>query len=196
MTLFQLSELDHLAPAGSGILKSRFHDIHLVKVESIKSLVGNVPSPGECFFLWTVKSFNAYTFIPFFVKEHKVINELILSTYSISNRILESLTHLMEKGKVEKVHILISDSIKFRLPKVQEQLVLLCNQRPAQFTVSYAWNHSKISLIQTPGGCFVVEGSGNFSENAQHEQYLFLNIREVYDFRKAEIYGIISETKK
>ncbi|MEI6577709.1 MAG: hypothetical protein WCO63_16150 [Bacteroidota bacterium] len=195
MALFSLSELDNEAVASSGILKSKFHDIHSIRVESIKSLVGNVPNPGECFFLWTVKSFNAFTFIPYFVKEHKVIEELILSTYSISVRILESLTHLLERGKVEKIHILISDSIKFRLPKVQEQLALLCSQRPGQFTVSYAWNHSKICLIKTPHGCFLVEGSGNFSENAQHEQYVFLNIQEVYDFRKEEIYGIITATE-
>ncbi len=195
MSLFKLSDLNQETAASSGILKSKFYDVHLAKVESIKSLVGNVPGPGECFFLWTVKSFNAYTFIPFFVKEHKVINELILSTYSISNRILESLTHLLEKGKVEKVHILISDTIKFRLPKVQEQLVTLCKQRPGQFSVDYAWNHSKICLMLTPQGSFLVEGSGNFSENAQHEQYLFLNIKEVYEFRKQEIYGIITGTK-
>jgi hypothetical protein len=30
----------------------------------------------------------------------------------------------------------------------------------------------------------VLEGSGNWSENAHYEQYVFINSKEVFDFRK------------
>ena len=46
------------------------------------------------------------------------------------------------------------------------------------------WNHSKVQLIKSDGNYFVVEGSGNFSENAANEQYIFVNNEEVYRFRK------------
>jgi hypothetical protein len=191
MAFFDLDELNvESAPsAGSGILKDKFLDVHLAKVESIKDLNGRLPGEGEIFFLWTLNSFNAFTFIPYMIKSNGNIEELIISTYSISTRILNALIHYIEKRKIEKCHIMISDSIKFRLPKVQEQILYYVGRNPA-FTVSYGWNHSKICLMGTRDGHFVVEGSVNFSENAQYEQYVFVNSSKIFEFRKNMIHGI------
>ncbi|MCX6270503.1 MAG: hypothetical protein NTU44_04645 [Bacteroidetes bacterium] len=196
--LFDIEELQQQAEltASSGILKDHFLDVHLAKVETLKQLLGAVPNEGEVYFLWTLNSFNAFTFIPYLVKTQGAIQELIITTYSISTRILNALAHYLEKRRIEQVHLVISDSVKFRLPKVQEQLVILCNQRPGQFTVTYAWNHSKITLMKTKNGHFLVEGSGNFSENAQHEQYIFLNNIKIYEFRKASIDELLRGTEK
>jgi hypothetical protein len=196
--LFDLDELHEQAEqnAGAGILKDNYLDVHLAKVDSIKNLNGRLPLEGEIFFLWTINSFNAFTFIPYMIKQHGQIDELLITTYSMSSRILNALTHYIEKGKIEKVHILISDSVKFRLPKVQDQLVVLCNQRPGQFIVSYAWNHAKITLMKTSQGHYLVEGSGNFSENAQHEQYIFVNSKPVFEFRKQQIHDLLPGTTK
>jgi hypothetical protein len=38
--------------------------------------------------------------------------------------------------------------------------------------------------MQTDEGHYIVEGSGNWSENAMYEQYLFANSKSVYEFRK------------
>lgn len=187
MALFSLDEIRKEPAAkatGSLILKERFLNEHLVKVESIKQLIHHVPDPGELFCIWTLNSFNAFTFIPFMIKEHGKIEELIISTYSISSRILDAITKFIEKGKLCQIHITISDSIKFRTPRVQEQLEILSRIYPV-FTVQYAWNHSKVTLIRTQEGKFVVEGSGNYSENAQFEQYMFLNSDSIYEFRKS-----------
>jgi len=189
--LFDLAELNKepAVVAGSGILKDNFLDTHLAKVENIKHLLGRLPLPGEIFFIWTLNSFNAFTFIPYMIKSQGVITELTISTYSMSSRILNALTHYMEKGKIERVNLLISDSIKFRIPKVNDQLISVANARKGQFTVSYAWNHSKVCMMHTGEGHYLVEGSGNFSENAQYEQYVFMNSQSVYTFRKEMIDG-------
>jgi len=68
------------------------------------------------------------------------------------------------------------------MPAVVDHLEMQINNRD-QITVHYAWNHSKITLIETKGDFFVFEGSGNWSENAQFEQYLFFNYKALYDFR-------------
>ncbi len=192
--LFDLKELkeNFVTPASSGILKDNFLDQHCARIESIKQLSGKLPGDGEIFFLWSLNSFNAFTFIPYIIKEQGIIHELVLSTYSISSRILNAVTHYLEKGKIEKIHILVSDSIKFRIPKVQDQLIVLVNQRPGQFSVGYGWNHSKVMCIRTKDGNFVVEGSGNFSENAQYEQYIFINNKTVYDFRRDSVLAIFA----
>ena len=47
----------------------------------------------------------------------------------------------------------------------------------------YAWTHAKICLLKTDDFDFVIEGSGNWSENAHFEQYVFANSKGLYDFR-------------
>lgn len=173
----------------SGALADHFLQIHGRRIETIKNLLGMIPGDGEIFFLWTVNSFNAFTFIPYIIRYCGVIEEIILSTYSINIRIIDALIRLVDSGKIKSIHIFISDSIKSRLPKVYDHLMAATEHKPV--TVSFAWNHSKITLIRTPEHFFDVEGSGNWGENAQHEQYVFLNSRNIYEFRKNEIlYGI------
>lgn len=166
----------------SEILRTNFINKHLHRIENLKNLVGQYPAPGETYFLFTLKSFNAFTFIVYTIKNAGIIDELHLSTYSLNERILNSLVKWFDKGEIRQVNITISDSIRHRMPKVNDQLELYSQSR--NFNIRYAWNHSKITLIKTKGNHFVVEGSGNFSENAMHEQYIWLNDQEVYNFRK------------
>lgn len=177
----------------SDILVTNFLHLHEERVESIKDLAGRIQVSGEIYFLWTVNSFNAFTFIPFIIKECGVISELILATYSINIRIIDALIRLIDKQQILSVDIFISDSIRTRLPKVYDHLMALVESKPVR--VRYSWNHSKIALIRAGDHYFDVEGSGNWGENAQHEQYVFLNSKQVFEFRKNEIlHGINAGT--
>lgn len=177
----------------SGVLVEQYMRMHGERVENIKNLFGRIPAPGEIFFLWTVNSFNAFTFIPYIIRECGIIEELMISTYSINVRIINALVKLIDAGKLKQVSIFISDSLKSRLPKVYDHLMAVSDNKPIE--VLYAWNHSKIALIRTADHYFDLEGSGNFSENAAHEQYIFLNNRKIFEFRKNEIlHGIERRT--
>ncbi|MEI6061155.1 MAG: hypothetical protein WCR72_10625 [Bacteroidota bacterium] len=194
--LFDLSDLSKTTVTDdepSAAMVEKFLLSHDHRIESIKNLVGQLPRDNEIFFLWTVKSFNAFTFIPFVIKETGTIDELTISTYSISMRIIDALMKLIDNKKVLKVHLLVSETLPYRLPKVFDHLQAITSHRE-EITVSYGWNHSKIALIHSGGNYLVVEGSGNFGENAQHEQYIFYNSQKVYAFRKAEINGIHTRT--
>lgn len=173
----------------SAILRDNFLKLHSFKVESLKNLNGRLPEPGEFFAIWTLKSFNAFTFIPYLIGELEKIDFILLSTYSINTRIIDSLIKKIDQGKILKVDILISDSIKYRLPKVVDHLDSMIRERD-QIAVHYAWNHSKITLVQSGDKYLTIEGSGNWSENAQHEQYLFFNDIRMYEFRKNCINGL------
>ncbi len=164
------------------ILRERFLSLHEEKVESLKQLGGRLPGQGEMFMIWTMKSFNAFTFIPYLIGELGRIDYLVLSTYSINRRIIDSLVKKINQDKIGHVKLFISDSIKYRMPRVVDHMNSTVNQLE-QFTVHYAWNHSKITLVEAAGNFYLVEGSGNWSENAQHEQYIFINDRKAYDFR-------------
>ena len=189
MPLFKLNDLKQ-DNTGSDVARAKFIKVHLQKVENIKFLIGDLPSDNEIIFLWTLKSFNSFTFIPFVIKRSGTITNLVISTYSINTRIVNSLIKWYDKGEIRNIHIVISDTIKYRSP----QIVDLINSAAAKRNIKldFAWNHSKISLIQTQNNNFVVEGSGNFSENAQHEQYIFYNDKNIYDFRFKNIVGSIN----
>ena len=167
---------------------SKFESKHLSKIASLKQLIGNLPRSGEAYFLYTLKSFNAFTFITYVIKHCGKIDHLTFSTYSINERILSSLLRWYDKGSIRKISMSISDSIKHRMPKVYDLIEL--QKRERDFEVNYCWNHSKITLIASQGNYFVIEGSGNFSENAMHEQYVFINDKGVYMFRMSCIMSI------
>lgn len=168
-------------------------ELHHFKVNNIKELLGRYPAKDKIYFLWTVNSFNAFTFIPYLINHTGSINELVISTYSINNKIINSLSGFLVNSLVGSVYILISDSAKFRIPIVVDNLEQLAESFPQQVKIRYAWNHSKVTLIRTNEHHFVIEGSGNFSENSRHEQYVLLNSREIFEFRKKwitdEIHG-------
>lgn len=160
----------------------KFQKMHLERINNIKQLAGRLPEAGEIMFLWTLNSFNAFTFIVYTIKHCGPIDELTFSTYSLNERIFASLMKWYDKGEIKRITLLISDSIRSRVPKIYDLLRSQAARRDLQ--VIYAWNHSKVILMRAGEHRFVVEGSGNFSENALYEQYIYMNDERIYDFRK------------
>lgn len=167
----------------AAVLRDNFLSQHGFMVETLKELTGRLPSPGEFFALWTIKSFNAFTFIPYLIRELGKIDYLVLSTYSINIRIIDSLIKKIDQGKIDHVKLFIADSLKYRMPRVVDHLSAMVQTRSDKISVHFAWNHSKITLAQCGEQFFCIEGSGNWSENAQYEQYLFFNDNRLYNFR-------------
>lgn len=192
--LFSLADIKQTPVASdkSELEVTRFIDVQQHKIGGVKELLNRFPSPGEAFFLWTVNQFNAFTFIPYLIGNAKLIDELVISTYSINIKIIDALSAFLRNNLIDSVYILISDSAKFRIPAVVDHLEQFRISYP-NVTVRYAWNHSKITLMRCDDQFYVIEGSGNFSENSRHEQYIFLNSKQIYEFRKRwivdEIHG-------
>ena len=164
----------------------KFIKTHESKVESLKQLVGKLPGDGEAFFIETEKSFNAFTFIVYLLKYVGDIDELYVATYGLNARIIHSITGYMNKGRIKRVHIHISESIKARLPKIADMLQAVCLSN-SNFSLSYAWTHKKVMCVRVGDEFFVIEGSGNWSENSAQEQYVFIKSQKIYEFRKRTI---------
>ena len=84
------------------------------------------------------------------------------------------------KGFIGVIHLHIPETIKFLMPKVFERLMQLIGKE--RFELSFSWSHKKITVFDTTAGYFVVEGLGNYGENAMEEQHVLKN-KEVYEFR-------------
>jgi len=175
---------DHTTALREGMMVVKFMNIHYERISSVKNLVGRLPKEGEQYWLWTVNSFTAFTFVPFMIKECGIIDELTIATYSINKRIINSLVNLIDKGQIKHVDLYVSDSIRTKGVSVYDHLSSIIESYPDQIHVQYVWNHAKITLIRCGDLRFGIEGSGNHSENAEHEQYIFYNLPEAYEFRK------------
>lgn len=166
----------------SELFVSKYIAAHYQKISSLENDLMRVPTPEEFFFLQSDTAFNAFTFIPFVAKTYP-IKELYASTYSISRKVIDALVELHDKGMIEQITLLISDSMIKRNPVTIDNLMGICSSRP-NFKALYAWSHAKVCLLKTHDFHFVIEGSGNWAENAHYEQYVFANSKGLYDFRK------------
>jgi hypothetical protein len=160
---------------------SKYLATHFEKVSSLEESLVRIPTQEEYFFLQSDTAFNAFTFIPFVAKRFP-IKELHATTYSISRKVIDAMIELHDSGMIEKITLLISDSMIKRNPLTIEHLMSMAKSR-ANITVLYAWVHAKVCLLKTHDFHYVIEGSGNWSENAQYEQYVFANAKGLYDFR-------------
>lgn len=171
------------------MFKSKYLNRHFEKIQSLDEGLIRLPQPGEIFFLQTEGAFNAFTFVLLIAKRFS-IKELSASTYSINRKVIDALMELHDAGKIEKITLLVNDGITSRNPLTMDNLMAMSRTRP-NVSVKLAWVHAKVCLMQTHHAHLVVEGSGNWSENAQYEQYTFINCEDTYNFRNK----LFTETK-
>lgn len=151
------------------------------EMHSAKDLL-TLPHPGEAIFCYTLKQFNAFDFVDK-IAETEFIEELWATTYSVSLKAVERLQKLQRSGKVGRIVLLISDSMMNRNPKVCDTINAWAKS-DGNVAIIYTWNHSKFTLCKTRTANFVIEGSGNWGDNACHEQYCIVNSREVLEHRQ------------
>ena len=162
--------------------KSKYLLKHFEKLNSLEKDLKRLPDKEEFFFLQTDSSFNAFTFIPF-VCQHERIKHLYACTYSISSKVVNALMELHDAGLIDQITLLISDSMIKRNPATIDNLSSMASTR-GNVNVLFAWSHAKVCILETNSANYVIEGSGNWSENAHYEQYLFGNSKAVFEFRK------------
>ena len=163
------------------VYTSKYLAAHYQKVSSLEKDLMRIPTSEEFFFLQSDTAFNAFTFIPLVAKVFP-IKELHASTYSLSRKVIDALIEMHDKGQIERITLLVSDSMIKRNPLVIDNIMAMAKSRP-NVTVLYAWVHAKVCLLKTHEHYYVIEGSGNWSENAHYEQYVFANSKGLYDFR-------------
>ena len=117
----------------------RFEHMLTYKLNSLRELCGRLPEEGEIFFIETKKSFTAFTFIVYVLKQTGRIDDLYIATYSTNERIINALLRWYDRGVLGNIHLHISETIKFRMPKIYDKLRELESQGIIQ--LSFAWSH-------------------------------------------------------
>jgi hypothetical protein len=181
-----LFSFDDLEQGKQSIRKQKLEQYETITLHNLQELTGKLPGSDEIYFIWTLKSFNAFTFIKYVINTHGKIDALIMSTYNITKIIFETLMRLVDNGLITQLHLTLSDVSKSRFPQIYDLVNMEAGKR-SQVSIHYGWNHSKVTLMKSGADHYIVEGSGNFSENSRHEQYIFMNSKEIYEFRSTWI---------
>ena len=189
MALFSLDRNETPAP---GIRKEgvtaaklqRFESMHTAKVAVVKEQLNAPPGPGDVVFIWTMGQFNTMSMIMWLIQERGTADELLLSTYSISDICVQTLLKWMDAGKIGRTYMYVSDYFTKLKSKRWDMLLSAKAARPGRLDIGIGFNHSKVTLLAIGPDRFVITGSGNFSENAINEQYTICNNAEIYEFFK------------
>lgn len=145
-----------------------------------------LPAIGGIVWLDTNKPFNVFDIIHF-IGQKTPIKNLYCSTYSIARNTIDSIVYMHDKGMIEQMTLLISESMIKRNPNTIDNLLGMKTSR-ANLNVLFSWTHAKIYLMETHNAFYVLEGSGNMASNAHFEQYILANSKEVFEYRKSRFF--------
>ena len=117
--------------------------------------------------------------------QEEEIEEMYLAIYRINEPTVSDIIDYIQAGKIKKATFIISNF--FNQTKKPERWALMLkefadnNQSTKHI---YIHNHSKVLAVKTKKNYYVFEGSGNMSDNARIEQYVYENNKEVFEFHK------------
>jgi hypothetical protein len=174
-------------------LRLRNDDIHYRKAATLEEFCQR-PQPGEQYRIITEKQFNSYALI-LNVLQDTDIERLWLSFYSINTPTAESLINLVETGSIKQANLIMS--VFFIAKKTPPKPIMLlkkfCDANP-NIRCAFVYNHSKVCALETSdGNHYVFEGSGNCTDNARIEQFVYENNQQTYDFHAAWMDKLIAE---
>lgn len=139
-----------------------------------------IPNEGSFLHVITQKQINAFTIILSFLEKGD-IDFLQIMSYTIDETTCHTLSHLLKTGRIKRLQIIMTETASFRIPNIYK-LLKESFSKESNCNLVFYWVHSKIHLIEMGGSKFVIDGSGNFSQNAQVEHYNIFNIKDMFDF--------------
>jgi len=140
-----------------------------------------IPKKNSMLAIRTQSQLNAFSIFMQFIEKYGKIDFLSIQTYTIDEKTIYTLKELHDSGKIEKLQIIMTETAVFRIPKIYKLLKELFSEKE-NCNLCFYWVHSKVHLIKCGEDKFVIDGSGNFSMNAQVEQYNIFHSKELFDF--------------
>lgn len=167
------------------------NEIHFIKAKALSDLCLK-PKKNEQYRIITEKQFNAYALI-LHILESELVEELYLAIYRINEPTVNSIIDFILSGKIKKATFIISNF--FNQTKKPEKwannLRDFCNNNKNTNHV-YTHNHAKVLALKTSTNqYYIFEGSGNMSDNARIEQYIYENNKKVFDFHKEWMLNLV-----
>lgn len=123
-------------------------------------------------------------FIEAYITEHNIkVKKMIISTLSLSQENVDSLTNLISGNYVDDLSLIIShyffaNERHVLVPYIYQEL-----DRDNKFQLAVAGTHTKTCIFETLGGKFIVmHGSANLRSSQNLEQFTIEENEELYRF--------------
>lgn len=134
----------------------------------------------------TSSQINVISFLLYLIEKEGNIDECIMSYYVIGIKTVELLDTLLNSGKIKKLFIQTST---IRLGEKDKKAIeaikgMIAKYGKNRIKCNMSWIHTKILCCRIKDKYYVIEGSGNLSDNARIEQYLFERSKKSYCFHK------------
>lgn len=172
------------------VKKIKYKKIIAESISSFKEIVSIEEEEGVQFRFVTTKSFNAISVLEFINNKYD-IEEIYIAVYRMNLKSVGFLKDYFNKKDIKGVVLLSNffrDNKKYE--RWCEELISF-SKKNKNITVKFCLNHAKVFICKTKCKKHIVfEGSGNLSDNARIEQYLFENNKETYKFHKKWISSI------
>jgi len=140
-----------------------------------------IPPKNSILAIRTQSQLNAFSIFMQFLESYDTIDFLSIQTYTIDEKTLFTLYELLKSGKIKKLQIIMTETASFRIPKIYKLLKDLFAENE-NANLCFYWVHSKVHLLRCGNDKFVIDGSGNFSMNAQIEQYNIFHSDKMFNF--------------
>lgn len=166
--------------------RSRFHVMR--EKAAIDELIDGLPGPDEVFKLLSFGAFSSIGLIRY-VADRGRIEDLTVSSLAVGADQAMCLDVLAREGKIGKARFFVGSVMgmdrrtKTVKAGIRDRAVVLSELcRTHDWEAMICRNHSKIILMRTAIGHFVVETSSNLNENPKFEQFSFENNEALYKF--------------
>ena len=173
------------------VMSSNYANRHFKRIEKFTE-IASMPEEGEQIRIITQQQINTYTLI-LMIQQQFGIKQLYCTTYNFSSVAINLLTELLANG-CERLTLVCNESLRQLMPARYLQLKEAHRNHNGRLRLAVIHNHTKIALIETQDNrFFVVEGSGNFSDNVKVEQYLFEQSKQAFNFHQSWIEHLFTD---
>jgi hypothetical protein len=172
------------------IQKVEFEKIISKKADTFKDIIGSEIEKDVQYRFVSTKSFNPLNVLKFVDNTYE-IEEIFLVVYRMNLKAVNFFKNFIDERKIPTI-ILLSSFFKEnkKYERWCKELIDFASES-GLVEIKFKHTHAKIFICKTK--CkknIVFEGSGNFSDNARIEQYLFENNELTYNFHKKWIQEI------
>lgn len=151
--------------------------------ETLINDLGGFPKSNQYFAIKTNGTSDCGSIFSYALKHWESIDEMYLATWTISKQNISRLKSAIESGKLKKLTMVFSSTLKAANPALYAQLV--SGLKPFENVKLKEINsHAKTFSISNGTDFLTVSGSANWSENPRIENFLLLNDKDLFEHHK------------
>jgi len=172
----------------------KFEKILTRKVKYFNDILSEELLKNQQYRIITNNALNAIVVLNSIINIYEV-EEMFIAVYRMNLNAVQSLKKIVEQKKINTSIVLSSffrDNKKYE--RWCHELMTFCEEKE-HAKICFCNNHAKVFIAKTKCGKYIVfEGSGNLSDNARIEQYMYEENEQTYNFHKNWMQDVLNKS--